>query len=181
MKSVNHQFLQFSDNVVKRYVKTTISPITGYRLNPANAQNPNERLDFLLATPESSLQITPYGEGENTKHKQIGISYEDEVLELYSDLEVRSFERMNRLLLHNNILVEYQGTQPEIDTRNMLSDIDMRRIATTKTTAVFKTKVDDITSVHTLTTILALMEDLEDVKYTHVKYIKAKINELNSR
>jgi hypothetical protein len=180
MKSVNHQFIELNDQVVARYIKTVLSPVTGYRLNPRNAPNPNERIDFLLATPESSLEITPYGDGEPAKHKQVRISYEDEVLELYTETEKRSFERMNRLLIQNGILVPYEGTQPELDMTNVLSDVEIRKIATTKTTAVFKTRIDDLTSVPTLESILKLMEDFEDVKYAHIKYIKQRITALQA-
>ena len=60
MQSVNNQFLEFSDQVVKRYTKTRLLPITGYRLNPRNAVNPNERIDFILATPEDNVEYFEY-------------------------------------------------------------------------------------------------------------------------
>ncbi len=181
MKSVNHQFLEFSDDVVARYVKTTLQPLTGYRLNPRNSVNPNERLDFLLATPEDNVEYTPYNEDSTTKVKQTKLTYEDEVLELYSALELKAFLRMNRLLLENGFLAEYSEEAPQLDLSNALTDKEVRRIAQMKTTLLFKERLATLTSVHTLQAILNVMESLDDVKYAHVKLVRSKIDELNGK
>lgn len=178
MKSFNHQFLEFSDEVKKRYIKRGIGALTGYRLNPRNAVNPNERIDFLLATPETSLDITPYGDGEPTKHRQVGFSYEDEVLELYTDMEVRSFERMNRLLIENGLLVEYNGTATEVSKANLLSDVELTKIASMKTVAALKKRIATITSVDMLQTILDKMQEIDTVTMAHIRAVKERINEL---
>jgi hypothetical protein len=178
MDSRNHQYMQFSDQVKRRYVKTRIEPITGWRLNPENAVNPNERIDFLLATPDSNVNVTPYGEGQATKVEQTGFTYEAEVLELYSDNEIRSFERMNRLLIENGLLVEYSETAPEVDRVNALSDIEIRKIARLKTKDAFTRRVAGITSTHTLNTLLEAVEDA-DAPMSYAKIIKERVNELN--
>lgn len=182
MKSSNHQFLEFSDRVLKRYVKARLEPLTGWRLNPRNAVNPNERLEFLLATPEDNIDITPYdatGNAEPTKLKQVKLTYEDEVLELYTDLEVRSFERMNRLLIENGLLIEYNEKEPEINKTNTLSDKELQRIARMKTLSAFSARVAELTSITTLESLLAIMDTVDTVTNAQMKVVREKINELN--
>ena len=178
MNSINHQFLEFSDQVIKRYTKARLQPITGWRLNPQNAVNPNERIEFLLATPESNVEYTPYGDGEPTKLKQIKFTYEDEVLELYSEQEVRSFERMNRLLIENGLLVEYSDTASAVNTANTLSDVELRKIAKLKLLTSFKTRIADISSVYTLESLITVMESIDTVTVGQMNAVKERINEL---
>ncbi len=183
MKSVNHQFLEFSDQVVKRYTKARLQPLTGWRLNPRNAVNPNERLEFLLATPEDNVLFTPYdqdGNGEPTKVKQVKFTYEDEVLELYTEVEARSFERMNRLLIENGLLVEYNDTASAVNKVNTISDAELRKIAKLKMITAFKARVNELTSVYTLETLLEMMSTIDTVTMAQVKAVKERINELKS-
>lgn len=180
MKSINHQFLEFSDQVVKRYTKSRLQPITGWRLNPRNAVNPNERLEFLLATPEANVEFIPYGDGEPTKVKQIKFSYEDEVVELYTEVEARSFERMNRLLIENGLLIEYNDTASAVNTVNTLSDAELRKIAKLKLISAFKTRVNELTSIYTLESLMNIMETIDTVTVAQMKAVKERINELKS-
>lgn len=183
MKSMNHQFLEFSDQVVKRYTKARLQPITGWRLNPRNSTNPNERIGFLLATPEENVEITPYdntGNAEPTQVRQVKFTYDDEVLELYTELEVRSFERMNRLLLENGLLVEYSEDSPAVNKVNTLSDAELRRIAKTKSFPAFKLRVYEITSVFTLESLLDVMDTIDTVTNAQMKAVRERINELKS-
>ncbi len=184
MKSINHQFLEFSDQVVKRYTKARLQPLTGWRLNPRNSVNPNERIEFLLATPVDNVQFTPYdqdGSGEPTKVKQTKFTYEDEVLELYTDNEVRSFERMNRLLIENGLLVEYSDTASAVNKVNTLSDVELRKIAKMKLISAFKARIAELTSVYTLESLLEVMDTIDTVTMAQVKAVKERINEIKSR
>jgi len=181
MQSENHQFMEFADQVKARYIKNGIQALTGYRLNPRNAVSPNERIHFLLTTPEENVEITPYDEGEPTKVRQVRFSYEDEVLELYTDIEVRSFERMNKLLIENGLLIPYDASAPDLNKSSVLNNTETAQLVKLKTTTLFKEKIDNIKSVYTLESILRALEEYEDAKYTHIKYVKSKINELNSR
>ena len=184
MKSINHQFLEYSDQVIKRYTKSRLQPLTGWRLNPRNAVNPNERIEFLLATPEENVQFTPYdqdGNGEPTKVKQVRFTYEDEVLELYTEIEVRSFERMNRLLIENGLLVEYSDVASPVNKANTLSDVELRKIAKLKLLTTFKARVADISSEYTLESLLEIMDTIDTVTMAQVKAVKERINELKSR
>jgi len=183
MKSVNHQFLEFNDQVIKRYTKARLQPLTGWRLNPRNAVNPNERLEFLLTTPEENVEYTPYDTvepGEPTKVKQVKFTYEDEVLELYTETEVRSFERMNRLLIENGLLVEYNDTASAVNTANTLSDVELRKIAKLKLLSAFKARINDLTSIYTLESLMNIMESIDTVTVAQMKVVKERINELKA-
>lgn len=180
MNSVNHQFLEFSDRVIKRYTKARLQPLTGYRLNPRNSVNPNERLEFLLATPEDNVQYTPYGDGEPTKAKQVKFTYEDEVLELYTEVEVRSFERMNRLLIENGLLVEYSEESPAVNKVNTLSDVELRKIAKMKLLPAFTARVAEITSTFTLESLLEVMETVDTVTNAQMRVVRERINATKS-
>lgn len=181
MKSINHQFIEFSDQVIKRYTKARLQPLTGWRLNPRNAVNPNERLEFLLATPENNVEFIPYGDGEPTKVKQTKFSYEDEVLEIYTEIEVRSFERMNRLLIENGLLVEYNDTASAVNTANTLSDVELRKIAKLKLITTFKTRINDLTSLYTLESLLGVMNTVDTVTVAQMNAVKERINYLKEQ
>lgn len=176
--SINHQFLEFSDQVKKRYIKRDINALSGYRLNPRNATNPNDRIDFLLVTPEKSLRITGYGDGNPTKHEQVDLSYEDEVLELYTDFEVRAFERMNRLLFENGLLIEYDAEAPAINKTNIITDAEIVRLANTKSISALKKRLMEITRVEALKTLLEKMEDVDTATVAHLRAVRERINEL---
>ena len=108
------------DKIVKRYVRSTIYPVSGRRINPINHENQHEVIDFLLATSVDSFSyktdIDPNG-GAVTKTtvKQEKFDYEQEVIELYSEDELKLFQRLNRDLLVNGDLVEYNDKAPVID------------------------------------------------------------------
>lgn len=179
MKSINHQFLEFNDQVIKRYTKARLQALTGYRLNPRNAVNPNERIEFLLATPEDNVEYTPYdkdGNGEPTKVKQVKFSYEDEVLELYTEQEVRSFERMNKLLIENGLLIEYSDTQPAVNKVNTLSDVELRKIAKMKLLPAFTVRVNELTSKYTLESLLEVMDSIDTVTNAQMRIVRERIN-----
>lgn len=181
MKSVNHQFLEFSDQVKKRYIKTRLEPISGWRLDPRNAVNQNSRLDFLLATPLANIDVEPYDDGKNTKHVKARFTYEDEVLELYTDIEVRSFERMNRLLIENGLLVEFDEEAPSIQRANIITDVEIQRLANTKTVSTLKRRLSEVTNVDVLNTLLEKMEDVDTVTMAHLRAVRERINELKPR
>ena len=180
MKSDHHQFLEFADQVKKRYIRRRIEPLTGYRLNPRNAVNPNERIDFLLATPDEDVSITPWEEGKPTEVKQTKFNYENEVLELYTDTEVKAFERMNRLLFENGLLVEYEEQAPEIDKVNVLTNSEIHRLVKLRTTELFRQRIKELSSVFTLQELLKAMEVYEDTKHSHMKIVQERINDINT-
>ena len=185
MNSTNHQFIGFDSKIVKKYVRTTIYPVSGRRLNPLNRDNPDEVIDFLLATPADNfkydVETDPNGGATiKTTVSQAKFEYEQEVVELYSDDEVRLFQRMNRELLVNGDLVEYDEKAPEVDLVNTLSDTDIKKLVRLKTKTIFESKVKEITSLRTLKLVMAALEET-DAPMSYAKIIKERENELNQK
>ena len=185
MQSVNHQFLEYAHQVKARYIKTRLEPISGWRLQPG-ATRQTERIDFLLVTPEKNIDIIPYAVNETdgtttgTQHKQMRFSYEDEVLELYTDFEVTAFERMNRLLIENGLLRSYHQEAPDIKRNNQLSEIDIDTIIKTKSLSALRVRIAEITSRDILTTILQRMKETDTITMAHLRIVEEKIQSLNT-
>lgn len=172
--STNHQYLEFSDKVAKRYVKTVINPVSGTRINPYNSA---ERIDFLLTTPRTSLVEITAPDGKITLER-VATSYEDEVLELYSDNEVKSFLRFNKGLIEQGKIKEYSEVAPLPNTANMLSDEEVYDIANTKTIKQLRTRLVAITSPLTVSRVKAAAEDIGRSAMI-VKSIDSYLEELN--
>lgn len=183
MNSNNHQFIGFDSKIVKKYVRTTIYPVSGRRLNPLNRENPNEVIDFLLATPADNFkydsEIDPNGGAVvKTTVSQGKFDYDYEVIELYSDDEVRLFQRLNRELLQRGDLIEYGEKAPVVDLVNTLSAAEIKKLANLKTKSIFAGKIHEITSPHTLKLILAALKEA-DAPMSYAGIIKEREDELN--
>lgn len=153
--SINHQFIQHDDKIVKRYTKTVNGMVSGRRLDP---NNPANQMTWLLQSPDGNFKVLWQGTGDEPRCERIAFSYDLEVVELYSDVEVRLFERQNRALIERGVLKEYSEISPAIDTTNLLSDEEVTEFATIKQPLAFKKKISTITSVHTLRRILESVE-----------------------
>lgn len=173
--SVNHQFIAFDNKIVKRYAKTTIGILTGYRLDP---NRPENRLDWLLASPNQSFQVV-WEDGQAPKIIRTHFSYDDEVLELYSETEVKLFERLNKAAIESGALKIYTEEAPVVDTTNMMTDEEVESIAITKQIPSIKKKIAGINSIVTLKRILEAVEK-HDRPMSVAKAIQDRINELST-
>lgn len=176
MQSRNHQYVELSEQVVKRYVRTTLEPLTGYRTDPLN---PNVRVDWLLATPDRNYTYIPYTPEHTTQVRQDAFTYEDEVLELYSAAEVRVFQQLNKGLIEGGKLKEYTDVAPELDTSNALSDIQVVKIASIRQLPALKKELAGITSPQTLARVKATAEAL-DRPTSIVNAVQARIEEIKN-
>jgi hypothetical protein len=75
------------------------------------------------------------------------------VLELYTQLEVAAFERMNKLLIENGILIPYSESAPEIDKTNVINARDLKALSKASPD-VLREKLSVITSVQVLEKLL---------------------------
>lgn len=173
--SNNHQFIAFNDRVVKRYVKTVLYRVSGYRIDPYRPEN---QLTFLLITPERDLKFVPQ-ENARPKIERMNFSYDDEVLELYSDSEVRIFERLNRATIEAGLLKEYKEETPAINTENMLDDEEIEEIAGIRQLPALRKRLSTITSVITLGRIQNAAHDLNR-SVSIIKAVEDRINELST-
>jgi hypothetical protein len=173
--STNHQFIAFDQQIVKRYAKTTSSILTGYRLDPYRPEN---RIDWLLSSPNANFQVV-WEEGQTPRLIRTGFSYDDEVIELYSDTEVRLFERANRAAIENGALKLYTEDAPAVDMTNFMTDDEVEAIATTKQIPSIKKKIAGVYSTLTLKRILEAVEK-HDRPMSVAKAIKERIDELST-
>lgn len=160
------QYIELQDKVYKRYTKAELAALSGIRPNPHDLK---ERIPFLIITPESAISYKPDKDGYDIIDGRIRVDYDKEVLEIYSPEEDRIFRQINRKLIENGLLVEYQSTQPDLVTVNELSDSDIEQIARAKNPLILKGKVKDITSKVTLSRIREKLVELEKTK----GYLKA--------
>lgn len=171
--SNNHQFIQYSDRVVKRYIRTRNQAVTGYRQDP---HRPENRIDFLLMSPESDFDVV-WKDGEEVDVVRKNFDYDNEVIELYSDNEVKMFQRWNRMLIENGILTEYSEEAPALDVSNVLSDATVNEIAATKNLLAFRKRLESINSVDSLKRVLSAVENL-DRPYSIAKAVQERIRAL---
>lgn len=173
--SHNHQFIAFDQQIVKKYAKTSVGAMTGYRLDPYRPEN---RISWLLSSPNRLFTVT-WVEGSPATITRNGFSYDDEVIELYSDAEVRLFERMNRSAIESGALKVYTENAPVVDTTNVLTDAEIESIATTKQIPSLKKKVAALNSILTLKRILESVEK-HDRPMSVARAIQDRINELSA-
>jgi len=140
--------------------------ITGWRLDPET----NKRVYFILESAPVPA---------NTKYEDLTkrtFSYEDDVIELYSEREVRFFRQQNKYLFERGLLQEFEGEPEEIDTSNMLSDPEVVKIALLPQ-AKLSERLQDITSPITLSRIYNMMLEIgRPAKIT--SFVKAKLEVL---
>lgn len=176
--SKNHQFYEFDDQIVERWVKTPAHMISGKRVNP---YNPVEHIDFVLRTHRDNFDFQQHNQMQypdvDSKRKFV---YEDEVLELYTDTEAKLFRRLNRNLIERGLLKPYQGKARDTDMSNLLSDDDVQEIAMIKTLNGFKSKLKAITSVTTLDRIMVAVK-ANNRAISFLSAIEAKRDELNRK
>ena len=144
--SKSHQFYEFEDKIVERWVKTVPHMVSGVRFNP---YKPDQTIDFVLKTSSNNFNYDRASKSYTADSKII-FAYEDEVLELYSESEARLFKRLNKGLIERGLLKPYKGEADAINTSNTLSDDDINIIASMTNIPAFKKRLQDITSVPTL-------------------------------
>lgn len=175
--SRNHQFYEFDDQIVERWVKTPAHMVSGKRVNP---YKPTEHIDFVLRTHRDNFNYEMYDQNKfpdvESKRKFV---YEDEVLELYSDTEARLFRRLNRNLIERGLLKPYHGSARETDMSNLLSDEEVTEVATIKTLAGFKRRLSEITSTNTLDRIMVAVR-ANNRAISFLTAIEDRKNELNT-
>lgn len=125
MASENNIIVTADNEPVKKFAKAIPSKLAGRRLDPFKF---NELSFVLESDPE------------------IGFLYENDVIELYNDREVRFFLHANRKFIKEGYLKEYQGSPTVADTSNILSDEEVETIATLRTGPMIAKRLNDLTS-----------------------------------
>jgi hypothetical protein len=136
--SINNIFLTAGEPFV-RYTKTVNHGITGFRLNP---DDNDRKIEFQLIT------FGPHP------------PYEDAVLELYSDKEVKFFRQANRYLFQAGLIREYEGEAPAVDMSNVLDEDEILEIASTRNIQQLEKRIQAITSKITMRRIYEVAQEI---------------------
>ena len=153
-----HQYPEFSNTVQLRYKKAVPCKVAGIRLNP---HDNTQRIDFLLASNEDGT-FDPYRD----------------VVELYTDQEVRMFPALNRALIESGKLVPYTDKPQQVQTINALSDETLQEIMTTGNKAQFTKRLQGITSWVPIARMLSMVT--EDTVKWREELLKARLAELSN-
>lgn len=158
--SYNIQYVEHKDRVKAKYVKTKPHMVAGVRIDPNDNKS---RIEFLIRTPEKDFDFD--------KKQQKYFSYEDEVVELYSDAEVKIFSRANKVLIEAGILIPFEGKEQEVRLENSQTDEQLKQL--------LKEPLDlsSITSKVTLERLLSLAEEM-NIPVKVVRQIETKIKSL---
>lgn len=145
--SKHNIYPEFSTNTVARWQKASIHPVAGIRLDPYKE---GVKQSFILRSRESNF---------NFETRQLTFSYDDDIVELYSDKEVNVFRAVNRPAIEAGLLVPYSDTPRQTDTRNALTDEEIAQIASIPQLPKLKKELSQITSLTTLRRIAARIPD----------------------
>lgn len=160
--SKNHQFIEFDEQIVERWVKTVPHMVSGKRVNP---HKPTEYIDWVLKTNSANFNYSAYSKQKPFAEK-VTFEYRDEVLELYSEQEQKVFKRINRNLIERGLLKLYHGQEGSVNTNNVLSDEEIQELINLPTLPAFKKRLQLITSTITLDRIKqALIDGDKSVKW----------------
>jgi hypothetical protein len=155
--SVNNIYLVVPTEPYKKYVKTVPSSIAGKRFN----DRADAEVGFLLRSVPGVF------------------SYDDEVLEVYSDREDRFLKQANKSLFESGMLKEYTGNRSAMDTRNIMSDEDVLEIASLRNVMQLSKKLEDIDSKITAQRILDTAKEIGRPAKT-LELIEKKVKDLNA-
>jgi hypothetical protein len=136
--SRHNVYPEFGDQVVERWQKACIHPIAGTRIDP---YRDGSKITFILRSKESNY---------NFETRVITFSYDDDIVELYTPREVMVFRALNKAAIESGLLVPYGESKQAIDTRNALTDEQVKALAEIPQLPKFKKALGEITAITTL-------------------------------
>ncbi len=131
MQTTNTIFVSASEPY-KRFVKTVVYPVTGWRINP----DTNLQVEFIMVSPRPEFD------------------YETEVLEIYSEREYKFLLQKNRYLFESGLLKEYTGEADDVDLSNTLTDDEIFALSSVRLPNDLKGQLKTITSAVTIKRVL---------------------------
>lgn len=137
MRTANNIYVGASDPY-KRFVKTVIHPITGWRIDPEN----NRQVEFILVSMHTEFD------------------YDSEVLEIYTEKEYKFLQQKNRYLFESGLLKEFTGEADDVDMTNVLTDDEIFTLAGVRLPNDLKGRLRAITSVVTIKRVLSSAKEI---------------------
>lgn len=153
---VNNIFLMAGEPV-QRFVKAIPSRVAGMRLDPMSEEF--RPITFILETDDEDP--------------------ESEVLHLYSEKDVQYFNQVNKTLIKMGLFKPYTEKPQELptDTPVMVTDEDVRKIASIKTASALEKKLAEIDSYALIIRVKNMAEEIgQTVK--NMKLIEQREQEL---
>lgn len=134
---------EYSDSVLERWKRVSVCAVAGTRLSP---DNPALRVSFISQSQKELVDGS------------VAFDYENDVIELYSEKEMKLFRIMNKNAIEKGLLIPFAGTADDLNTANALTDKEIDAMITLHH-AKFKKELSVITSEHTLKRIQSKLTD----------------------
>lgn len=156
--AINNIYPTVAQGVFKKYAKVPINMLAGLRADPNDTRN---NVGWVLNTDESNFDLST--------NSRTAFVYDDEVIELYSEIEDKMFRRLNKTLFAKGLLKEYSEEDLPPNLKNFLSDAEVANIVDMRSLSEFAAKIDLFDSIPTLQRIkeYAIAEN-KSVKKIHV-------------
>lgn len=162
--SKNNIYPTKSHEVYKRYAKVPANIIAGLRADPFD---PRIQVGWTLSTSEEDFDFV--------KKARARFTYENEVLEVYSEQEDVLFRRLNKNLLNQGLLKEYTGVDADTSSStNFVTDEQINAIVEIRSLADFTKELTKFTSEDTLERILNAAV-ASNKSYKKIQAIEARI------
>ncbi len=154
--SKNNIYLMYSEDCFIKYKKSVKHAISGWRIDPES----KKEVEFFLVNPSNNF------------------SYDDDILEVYSEKENKFMIQRNKYLFEQGMLVEYKGLMSDVDLTNTLTEDEVEIVATIKNIADLKLRLADFDSK---VTVGRNLEKAEFVgrPVTFIKSIRSRLEELD--
>lgn len=153
--SKNNIYLMHSDNCFIKYKKSVKHAISGWRIDPQT----NKEVEFFIVNPMDSF------------------SYDDDVLEVYSERENKFIIQRNKYLFEQGMLIEYKGLMSDVDLTNTLTEDEVEAVSTIKNINDLRQRLLDFDSKVTVGRILEKAEFVGRPA-TFIKAIKQRLEEI---
>jgi hypothetical protein len=160
--AMNNIYPTVAEEAYKKYAKVPINMLAGLRVDPTDTK---VNVGWLLSTDEENFDLS-----SNSRRAFV---YEDEVIEIYSEMEDKVFRRLNKSLFAKGLLKDYHESQLPIDTKNFLSDAEVAEIVDLRSMVEFSSRLEKFDSLSTL-------ERIRDYAVSENKSVK-KVQAIEAR
>lgn len=140
--AMNNIYPTVSNEAYKKYAKVPINMLAGLRVDPTDTR---VNVGWLLSTDEENYDLP--------SNSRKAFVYDDEVIEIYSELEDKMFRRLNKGLFAKGLLKDYHESQLPIDTKNFISDAEITEIVDLRSMTELVSRLDKFDSLSTLNRI----------------------------
>jgi hypothetical protein len=150
----------FGKRPVKRLIKVCIGKLAGKMINPIDGRVGEYVLEGDPNNPNTAL--------------------DDITIEFYTEDQWRFFKKHNKKFLEDGSLMEYEGEEPKLDTKNVLTD-EAIDDALGKPFLALRSLLNKVDSPVTVRRILNRALSIEDMSQKYVEAIKERLVALENK